>query len=248
MTLPRLQSGFESRRLLVNYIGGKHRLSRYITAYLPDGKYYLEPFLGGGSSFAANAPNYEVTLAGDVHLDLMLMYKALVDGWQPPEVISEEQYQQLRYDEPSALRGLVGFASSFGGKWFGGYARGKTAKGESRNYLSENVRNLARITPTMKDTYLAVAPYWSWRPQKDWVVYCDPPYADTQKFNSTDSFDSKIFWLVAESWVHEGAKVFVSEYHAPEHWKLVEEFNHRTSLSLQGEDRVERLWTYKGGK
>lgn len=190
-------------------------------------------------------------MAGDVHPDLMLMYRALIDGWQPPHVIPEEQYQRLKYSEPSALRGLAGFGQSFGGKWFGGYARGKTNNGADRNYVSESIRNLAKITPVMKGTFLAVCPYWAWRPQAGWVVYCDPPYADTQEFNSTDKFDSELFWSTMDFWARSiGAKVFVSEYRAPKDWELVREFQHWTSLSRQQESRtsrVERLW-YKGGR
>ena len=251
----------------MRYIGGKSRIANDIAAIVTkaQGSIYLEPFLGGGATFAKVASYYPRTFASDLNAYLMFMWMGFNAGWVPPDSISEEQYQWLKYEDydkfpdeklPLALRGLAGIACSFGGKWFGGYARGKTDKGTDRDWLNETVRNIQKILPAMENTIFCFGDYRMWHPKNDWVVYCDPPYRGTQGYNSADlfeatkPFDHDIFWSTMNKWVKAGAKVFVSEYVAPPDWSCAGEFKARQSLTMpcQGrEERVERLWT-KGGQ
>lgn len=55
------------------------------------------------------------------------MWQALQQGWQPPEIITKDEYYYVKEhkDENPALTGFVGFGCSFGGKWFGGLASNK---------------------------------------------------------------------------------------------------------------------------
>ena len=111
----------------MRYVGGKVRISKWIKDQLEPlasrHQKYLEPFMGGGAVLSKMAPLFPkgCVFAGDAHEDLILMWKALQQGWIPPEQVSREEYDELRTSSPSALRGFVGFGSSFSGKWFGGY-------------------------------------------------------------------------------------------------------------------------------
>lgn len=75
------------------------------------------------------------------------------------------------------------------------------------------------------------------------VVYCDPPYANTDQYNVGD-FDSVAFWQWARS---RDYPVYVSEYHAPEDFVSIwckekrRLFNHR-GLSANS---VEHLFLHK---
>lgn len=75
------------------------------------------------------------------------------------------------------------------------------------------------------------------------VVYCDPPYANTDQYNVGD-FDSAAFWQWARS---RDYPVYVSEYHAPEDFVSIwckekrRLFNHR-GLSTNS---VEHLFLHK---
>lgn len=135
------------------YMGGKSRIAKELAATIlsvtPRRDIYIEPFLGGGNSFLQLAPHFKIRFAGDVHEDLMLLWKAVQDGWQPPNTLSETDYKALQYAKPSALRGFAGFGCSFGGKWFGGYARSKKVK--DNYYADHTARSLNEIAKVIRN-------------------------------------------------------------------------------------------------
>lgn len=228
------------------YLGGKERIgrqvSRAILARTEKRHSYLEPFFGGGSSYRFLAPYFAESRVGDIHPDLMVMWQAAKDGWQPPTSLSYAEYNRVRYiDSPNELKGFAGFACSFGGKWFGGYA--KNAK--EQNYAEPQSYRVSRIGNLLKvlDTMIVCATYDAWEP-KDSVVYCDPPYAGTTKY-SISGFNTKRFWRIMDYWVEKGASVFVSEYDAPVHWNAILEIEVPCKVSGTGTNgsRRERLFT-----
>lgn len=238
----------------MRYLGGKSRLAKSIRDVIltrvesTDVTYY-EPFAGGFGSFEIVAPKFRKAVAGDAHEDLTLMWEAVRTGWTPPDVVTEDEYVELRHEEPSALRGFVGFGGSFGGKWFGGYARGGvTAAGEPRNHQAESARNVSGT----RDNLIGVR--WEVRngdyratcddAQPGDVIYCDPPYANTTGYN-TGGFDHRAFWEWCDLQSERGVRVFVSEYSAPEHWTKVFEKTLLSSADLGGRRKqaVDKLFT-----
>lgn len=245
----------------MRYVGGKSKVAKSIREAIlsetPLRRYYLEPFVGGGGSFFKMAPNFEWSVAGDLQKDLVLMWNALIfEGWTPPEDVTEDDYRRLRNSKPSPERGFVGFGGSFGGKWFGGYARGGfNSNGTPRNHQAESARSLIKdreyvrtnLTPERLGKFRNQG-YSEWSPVAGTVIYCDPPYADTLGYEGAGTgFDSDTFWNTADSWVNLGCRVFVSEYSAPEHWDEIWSTPHRQSASLTGSRflTTERLFTRK---
>ncbi|GGX26679.1 hypothetical protein GCM10010353_47190 [Streptomyces chryseus] len=200
----------------MQYMGGKERQARYVVEQLRKHgagcTRYLEPFIGGVSIFARMAPDFPGAAAGaDVHPDLSLMWAAVIDGWEPPKVVTREEYAALRNAEPSALRGFVGFGLSFGGKWFGGYAsnnRGDDFCGAAR-------RGVLRKAAGMVGQRVTNADYRTFNPGAGTLVYCDPPYAGTTGY-AGGLFDHDEFWHTVQRWADAGAVVLVSEYAAPQ--------------------------------
>lgn len=236
----------------MRYLGGKSRLAKPIweamKPYIEDQTVYIEPFVGGAASLAIKAPNFKEAFAGDINEDMILFYQALKDGWLPPREVSEEEYATLRNAEPSALRAFVAISCSFGGKWFGGYARGKTDKGVSRNYADESYKNLLKQIPVIKNTTFIHQGYADWNPDANTVVYADPPYAETTKYNKTGEFDHELFWKTMDEWSDRGAKVFVSEFYAPEHWTCIWEKSRKISVNIGNySEKVDRLYTRLDG-
>ena len=238
----------------MNYTGGKSRLAKGISeAILNDTDSraeYLEPFMGGGSVFEKIAPHFAESIGSDASEDLMLMWNAVCNGWEPPAAISEEEYALLKTASPSPIRALAGFGGSFGGKWFAGYARGYTASGVERNYQGEAARSVMKFGLAVADCAkeMVRADYGDWIPVQGQVVYCDPPYAKTQGYSAVGSFDSARFWSKMDDWVSLGASVYVSEYVAPVGWECIWEREHRVSLKRVtngkgGPMRTERLFT-----
>lgn len=72
------------------------------------------------------------------------MFKALQNGYELPNKITKEQYNYIKNhkDENPALTGFVGFGCSFGGKFFGGYARDKM----ETNYALTSKRSLLKMS------------------------------------------------------------------------------------------------------
>lgn len=242
----------------MRYIGGKSKLAKSLATHIltntTDRAYYVEPFIGGGSTFATVAPSFEIAVGGDLSEDLILMWQGLTDGtFVPPTSITEDQYAELRQAEPSALRGFVGYGGSFGGKFFGGFARGKKLNGEPRNYVDESARSIQKIAAAISGVYTQFV-HTSYADldisgTPGAVVYCDPPYLNTQGY-TTGAFDTPAFWTKCAEWANNGATVFVSEYVAPEGWESVWSQGHRQSLALpeQGRDRTtEHLFMLKAG-
>jgi DNA adenine methylase len=179
------------------------------------------------------------------------MFKALQEGWSPPSEVSLEDYNAIRRDKLSyadALVGFVGFGCSYGGKFFGGYARGgKRTSGVPRNYADESARRLEKMRPGLcgAHTIFILENYWElFIPNKS-LIYCDPPYSNTTKYTGTRDFDTNQFWLWAEQQAKEGHKVLVSEYEAPEHWTCIwsKELTTTMDKNPANKKRQEKLFT-----
>jgi DNA adenine methylase len=204
----------------MRYLGGKSKIAKRITdtilKHTKKRELLYEPFIGGGAVTAQIAQYFNTVKASDCHEDLIMMWNALQDGWCPPTNISEDTYLQLRNASPSPLRAFAGFGgASWGGKWFGGYARSR----DKRNYAEESRRSLLRDIQKMQNVVFDCCSYEQLQPDQTSVVYADPPYFATTQYR--DSFDSIKFWKTMDAWVDSGISVFVSEYTAPDHWEPI---------------------------
>lgn len=106
----------------MQYLGGKFRIRSQVIDYLEtvrEGRPYIEPFVGAGW-IVSGMRGSSSRVASDLSEDLILLWQALQDGWDPPKAVTEEEYNRLKTDPPSALRAFVGYGLSFSGKWFGG--------------------------------------------------------------------------------------------------------------------------------
>lgn len=226
----------------MRYVGGKSKIAKQIVARMrelsPGSRVAVEPFMGGGGVTEHLVRSFDRVRASDAHVDLVMMWQAVQGGWLPPEEVPEELYAQLKDSEPSALRGLVGFGGSFGGKFFGGYARGGVgADGMPRNHQGESARAVARIGSAFQKANIQIeqSGYLSVLVSPGDVVYCDPPYASTLGY-TTGGFDSDEFWRWAAA-KSEHADVYVSEYEAPEGWESVWSAQKRQSVTLPAQGR-----------
>ena len=207
------------------YLGGKGRNGRAIAdvilARTEKRGRLIEPFIGGASVTKFLAPEFQDVLVGDIHEDLILMWKAAARGWGPPSRVSEEEYAAARKSPPSALRGFIGFGCSYGGKWWGGYARNKVSgSGERAHpdyYARLASRDVQEVGRTLANATIVARPYDEWDVTAATVIYADPPYAGTTRY-CCGAFDSQRFWQIANLWSDAGAAVFVSEYRAPVGW------------------------------
>ena len=203
----------------MRYLGGKSKIAKKITAAIlahTDRRGLLiEPFCGGGAMTAALAPHFDRVDASDIVEDLILMWQALQDGWQPPRVVTEAEHATIKHAPPSALRAFIRFGCSYGGVFSAGFARGN-----GQNYADESARALLRdVALAAKHTSFRVMDYKKTAISAGCVVYADPPYAGKSGYQN--AFDNDEFWRIADGWAASGADVFVSEYAAPSGWPCV---------------------------
>jgi len=228
----------------MQYLGGKHRIATMLAAYLESrrhGRLFVEPFCGGLSVTAAmTGPRVAV----DAHAGLLVLYDAWRGGWRPPERVTEARYDELRRNQDlrDPLTTFAGFGLSFGGKWFGGFARGAAG----RNYQENATRSLNKKIARCQDVLFGCADYRRLRPTSEHLVYCDPPYESTTSYSGVDRFNHAEFWATVRSWARAGVTVLVSEYQAPADFTLVWEVLRNLAMqSTQARVRAERLFEYR---
>jgi len=228
----------------MQYFGGKKRIAKqiveYISQYVTDKDYYLEPFVGSGA-ILENISGIK-RYASDYNVYLIELYKALQKGWLPPQNITEEEYLYIKNnkEENKALTAFVGIGCTFSGKWFGGYARNK----DKKNYALAAYNTLLKQLPKIQDVYFSSVDYKLLNPHNA-LIYCDPPYQNTTTYGVIGKFNHTEFWEVMRKWSAENI-VFISEYNAPDDFRCVLEIKTKTSIrDKNGEviNRIEKLFT-----
>lgn len=108
----------------MQYFGGKARIAKkvaeFINGQLQDGQAYYEPFCGA-CNVTQHIDKDRGVYASDSNKYLIAFWQAVQAGWEPPAVVSEEEYRRVKAnkDEDLALTAFVGFGCSFAGKFFG---------------------------------------------------------------------------------------------------------------------------------
>ena len=115
----------------MRYLGGKSKIRKEVASFLESvrgpNQIYFEPFVGGGW-ILQEMSGYRV--GSDGNKALIAMYRALQNGWEPPEFVSEEAYKQLMKSKPEddPMTAFCGFGCSFAGKYWGGGMLDQTVK------------------------------------------------------------------------------------------------------------------------
>ena len=208
----------------MRYFGGKQRISKELSCFLNSQLKENQPFVDlfcGSCNIVSKIDNNRLRIANDKHKYLIAMWKALQNGWEMPDVITEEDYKYIKEhkDDDLALAGFVGFGCSFSGKWFGGYCRSN-----SRNYCLNAKNSNLKILPKIQDVIFynedyknAIIPIGS-------LVYCDIPYKDTTSYSNKEVgiFNHNEFY----QWVRDNSDkydIYISEYkhNVPEDFGII---------------------------
>lgn len=234
----------------MKYMGSKRRIRKHILPIMLDGRTdetFVDVFCGGCNLIESVTGK---RIANDNNTYLIAMFKAMQNGWLPPKIITEDDYNQIKDNKenyPPELVAYVGFAMSFGGKWFAGYRRDK--KGQQGSFInmmnqSRRSRNdFIRQSELLKDVEFYSVDYADLPIPDGSIVYCDPPYANTTKYKS--DFDHNRFW----QWVRdlsEHCDVYVSEYTAPDDFEAVWAKAVKVNIDhASSDDRTEKLFTIR---
>lgn len=228
----------------MKYMGSKNRIAKDILPIIlqnriSDEQWYIEPFCGGCNLIDKVAGN---RIASDINKYLIATYDAIKSGWIPREDYTEEEYRHVMQnkDENPHLTGYFGFALSYGGKWFGGWRRDSLGK---RNYVKEAYNNMIKQSQKLKGIIFVSCSYAQILPPQNSIIYCDPPYKDTTKYNTDFDYDKFYNWCRAMKTL--GHEIYVSEYQMPDDFKCVWQKEIASSLTKNtgGKVGVEKLFT-----
>ncbi len=92
---------------------------------------------------------------------------------------------------------------------------------QKRSKYKQQLEQLQRLELTALD-------YWKVKIEKEYILYCDPPYKGTSTYFK-DEFDHNKYW----KWVREKSKtnlVYTSEYSAPDDFVAILEFEQKSTL------------------
>lgn len=236
----------------MRYQGGKHRIAKHLMRAIQLHLYnkgvrnlheltFVEPFCGGANMTAVAAPYFKDVLAYDPNPYIVAMWACVASGWRPPFKVEESRYQTVlrnyrqctdKYEMAEA--GFILSGCSYGGIFAGAYA-----KDGPRDFAKESHDGVMKKAQTLESVKFMHSDYRTIHPPKGSIVYCDPPYAGTTGYKF-GTFDPSQFWL----WAQEQSKscvVFVSEKHAPAHWKNIWQMPIQNALSKTN-SMTERLF------
>ncbi len=233
----------------MRYMGGKHRLAKSLAAIFTEhrdpGQCYVEPFVG--------AVNVIIRMRGwrigsDIESPLIELWKKVRDGWIPPTLVSEDEWRHIKLHQanyPPELVAFAGYGCSFGGKFFGGYARGREG---GSSFSGESSRGCIKKREGLQGVELACSPYDEITPPPKSLIYCDPPYQGRTSYQN--KFDSDKFWQWCRDRSDDGHNVFVSELQAPDDFKIIweKDLKSRGLRSVSNQKQViERLYSRSPG-
>ena len=227
-------------------MGGKSRISKQIADVLnaaTKDRAFVSLFCG--SCAIESKVQADVKILNDKHPYLIAMWQALQNGWMPPDVVTKEEYYRVKANmsENPALTGFVGFGCSFGGKWWGGYAKDKRGDdycGQAKRGLLKDLSGVVNATFTCFDYRDVEIPDGT-------VVYCDPPYANTTGYTLVQ-FDTNEFWDYVRQ-LSKRCDVYISEESAPDDFECIWSKEKVRTLEKNdnvGRVKVEKLFKYKG--
>lgn len=209
-----------------------------------NGGCFVSLFCGTCSIESKLSVSFGKMILNDKHKYLIDLLVGVQNGYELPEFISEEQYKYIRKhkDEDNILTGFVGFGCSFGGKWFGGYARNKT----NTNYALQSKKSLLKDMSTLQAACFTCQDYKDVKLPEGCVIYADPPYNNTTGYGN-EKFDSSEFWEYAREASKEHL-MFISEQEAPDDFVVIWEcpFTRTLDKNKQNQFKVtEKLFIHK---
>jgi len=214
------------------YHGGKQKIGKHIAEIIYDEstnvdnftiRGYCEPFCGMlgvyqhiPDMFEDHRPKLKYK-AGDLNKSVIAMWNQTKKGWNPPtKKVSKTEFERLKKAPISSpKKGFVGHIQSYRGKYFGGYF----PRPSDKTYATA-AKKVKEISKKLKNVSFTYGPYTQFSKLKNYIIYCDPPYEDTQQYYRTETkerlakFDSGKFW----DWCRLMAKdniIFISGYSAP---------------------------------
>jgi DNA adenine methylase len=239
----------------MKYTGSKARISKEITQIFNkiivenNVENYIEPFVGGANVIENIVCKNKYGFDNNKYL--IAFWKAMLDGYIPPEFISKEMYAEVKQNKDAyeqKFTGLVGICASYNGNWFSSYgAISETKINTVRNYYQESLRNINKQLPNLTAVKFQCREYQSLKTDnmRNCFIYCDPPYAKNKKVYNDKDFNHEEFWNWCRN-LSENNFVVISEYQGPEDFSVIWEKQLSKMFPKQKKDTpTEKLFVYQ---
>ena len=234
------------------YQGGKSRIAKYLAETMMNicslsergsNRTFVSLFCGS-CSVESKITGFTKMILNDKHEYLISLLNGVKNGYELPENISLEDYKYIKdhKDEDKVLAGFVGFGCSFGGKFFGGYAKSKTGT----NYALQSKKSLLKDMNTLMNAEFICKDYHNVNLPNDCLVYADPPYNNTTGYGK-EKFNSEEFWNYMRK-ISINHIVFVSEQNAPDDFIAIWSKSFTRTLDVNKSNQfkvIENLFMHK---
>lgn len=182
----------------------------------------------------------------DLNKDLIDLYNyGLTKNIYPDKITREDWDKAKKGEGESWWRALVCFFASTSARGFSG---GYCLNGE-RDFYHERLRNFQKQLLLIKDCEFIYGDVLIYPFIENSVIYIDPPYKNTKKYDINKNFNYEKFWeRVRELSLNNF--VFVSEQEAPEDFISIwskEVKRHCFNAGKGGASATENLWIYRVG-
>jgi DNA adenine methylase len=233
----------------MKYLGSKRKFKKYILPLLIDECYkkniyiWVEPFVGG-ANLIEDVPDDFIKIGTDLNPHTISALIGIRDYANIlPTSISEVEYKKLIGKIPDPVTSWIRFVAAFASKFEDSYAKSKNSNEET--YLTRGKKNALKQCEKIKNVKFYTCDYSSHSNLKNCLIYCDPPYKNTTKYNK-NKFDYDKFW----HWCREMSlnnSVFISELEAPNDfkciWETITASNFSSSRKTLHKQRIEKLFT-----
>lgn len=234
------------------YQGSKTRYAQYIvpilqkTINITNAETFIDGCCGGCNIIQDIKCKNKIAI--DLNNDLIELYKYAITAYKegyldtafPTKITKEDWNKAKSGNGESWYRALVCFFASYSARGFsGGYCLNT-----SRNYYIERLNNFKKQIPKLIDIEFICEDINYIHPSNS-IIYIDPPYKNTKKYDINLSFDYELFWDSVRRLSKKNI-VFISEQTAPNDfksiWNLVAI---RNCFGSQIKKANECLWVYK---
>ena len=241
----------------MNYQGGKARVPELgeclavLTARLNLG---LADECCGGLWISRNThlAGGKVRRVADKCQELIWLYEAVRDGWEPPPRVTSDEYRALMQDrerltsERSPLLAFVGFGCSYGGRWWRGRKPDdERYTGETARYAAAKTRrDLLEMRDFLRTVEIECSDVMVRDPLTTDLTIYDTPYEGVAGFDATGEFDHAK-WKPRVTELATKTPVLVTEFSMPDPWRIVKEW--RIPSPGLRKLTIERLWAHESG-
>lgn len=233
----------------MTYLGSKSKYSKYIVPILQkaidDNKVntFIDCCVGGSNIIKEIKATNRIGIDNNQYLIALMREMQKPDFKFPKKPTREDWDKAKKYDGslPDWYIGLISIFSSYNTRGFaGGFIHGEI--GEKQ--YNGRVNTAKKDIPKILDIKYLCYDYHCLQNFKNCVIYIDPPYFGTKKYDTSKDFNHNDFWEIVRK-VSKKNIVFVSEMTAPEDFEIVWEMETKRTLGSKTTKAVERLYRYK---